>query len=37
MKFVVPEQKGKCNNLQHQEEEKVEIPSDEEKYITHSG
>jgi hypothetical protein len=37
MKLVVPHQEGKGNDLQHQEEEKIEIPSDEEKYITHSG
>ncbi len=35
MKFVIPEQKGKRNNLQHHEEDEVEVSSDEEKYITH--
>jgi hypothetical protein len=37
MKFVVPEQKRKGNDLQHQEEEKIKIPSDEEKNVSHSG
>jgi hypothetical protein len=35
MKFIIPEKEGKCDNLQHQEEQEVEVPSDEEKYISH--
>jgi hypothetical protein len=36
MKFVVPEKKRKCNDLQHQEEKKIKVPSDEEKNVSHS-
>jgi len=35
MEFIITEKKRKRNNLQHQEEEEIEIPSDEEKNITH--
>jgi hypothetical protein len=35
MKFVEPEKKQQRNDLQHQEEQKVEIPSDEEKNVSH--
>jgi hypothetical protein len=35
MKLIIPEEEGKCDNLQHQEEQEVEVPSDEEKYISH--
>ena len=35
MKFVVPEKETERDYLQHQEEEKIRIPSDEEKNITH--
>jgi len=35
MKFIVPEKKGKGNNLQHQEEEESGEPSDEEKDVAH--
>jgi hypothetical protein len=35
MKPVVPEQEKQGNDLQHQEEQKIEIPSDEEKYVSH--
>ncbi len=35
MKFVIPEQEGEGDDLQHQEENKIKIPSDEEKYISH--
>ena len=35
MEFIIPEEKGKSDNLQHQEEQEVEVPSDEEKYISH--
>ena len=35
MKFVIAEKKREGYDLQHQEEQEIEIPSDEEKYITH--
>jgi hypothetical protein len=35
MKFIIPEKKGECENLQHQEEKKIRISSDEEKYVSH--
>jgi hypothetical protein len=35
VKFVVTEKKGKRQNLQHQEEEEVEVSSDEKKDIAH--
>ena len=36
MKFIVPEQKGQGNNLQHQEEKKIEISPNEQKNVTHT-
>jgi hypothetical protein len=35
VEFIIPEQEGKGYNLQHQEEEEVKMPSDEEKNVTH--
>ena len=35
MEAIVPEEEGKGYYLQHQEEEEVEMPSDEEKNVTH--
>jgi hypothetical protein len=35
MEFIIPEEEGKGDYLQHQEEQEVEVPSDEEKYISH--
>ena len=35
MELVVPEEEGKGYYLQHQEEEEVKMPSDEEKNVTH--
>jgi hypothetical protein len=35
VKFVIPEKKGKGYYLHHQEEEEIEIPSDEEKNVAH--
>jgi hypothetical protein len=35
VKFIIPEKKRKGDYLQHQEEEEVKMPSDEEKNVTH--
>jgi hypothetical protein len=35
MEFVIPEEKGQRDDLQHQEEEEVEMPSNKEKNVTH--
>jgi len=35
MELIVAEKERKGNYLQHQEEEEVEMPSDEEKNVTH--
>ena len=35
VKFVEAKKKGQGDDLQHQEEEEVEMPSDEEKNVTH--
>jgi hypothetical protein len=35
MELIIPEEKGKSDYLQHQEEEEVKMPSDEEKNVTH--
>jgi len=35
VELVIPEEEGKGDYLQHQEEEKVKMPSDEEKNVTH--
>jgi hypothetical protein len=35
MEFIIPEEKGKRYDLQHQEEEEIKISSDEEKNVTH--
>jgi hypothetical protein len=35
VELIVAEQKGKGDYLQHQEEEEVKMPSDEEKNVTH--
>jgi hypothetical protein len=35
MKFVVSEQEGKREDLQHQKKDKCGVPSDEEENITH--
>jgi hypothetical protein len=35
MEFVIAKEKGKGDYLQHQEEEEVKMPSDEEKNVTH--
>jgi hypothetical protein len=35
MELVETKEKGQGDDLQHQEEEEVEMPSDEEKNITH--
>jgi hypothetical protein len=35
VEFVEAEEEGKGHYLQHQEEEEVEMPSDEEKNVTH--
>jgi hypothetical protein len=35
VKFIIPEEERKGYYLQHQEEEEVKMPSDEEKNVTH--
>jgi len=35
MELIVAKQEGQGYNLQHQEEEEVKMPSDEEKNVTH--
>ncbi len=35
VKFIIPEEEGKGYYLQHQEEEEVKMPSDEEKNVSH--
>jgi hypothetical protein len=35
MEFIIAKEEGKGYYLQHQEEEKVKMPSDEEKNVTH--
>jgi hypothetical protein len=35
VEFVVPKEERKGYYLQHQEEEKIKMPSDEEKNVTH--
>jgi len=35
MELIVAEKEGKGYYLQHQEEEKIKMPSDEEKNVTH--
>ena len=37
MEFIVAEKDGKGYYLQHQEEEEVKMPSDEEKNVTHKA
>jgi hypothetical protein len=35
VELIIAEKEGKRDYLQHQEEEEVEMPSDEEKNVTH--
>jgi hypothetical protein len=37
VKLVIVKKKIQGDNLQHQEEEEIGKPSDEEKYVTHLG